>query len=225
MYSKNSEPVRFNGKERTGSFFCSAIVVGLTGGVATGKSTVAQMFSELGAQVVSADSIVHRMLGPGTDVYKAIVREFGEEILSDGRIDRRKLGETVFVDPAKRLRLEAITHPPVLHELRETAEKFRRTGRGVLVLEIPLLFEAECEAMVDKIVVVVAEQETQISRLEYRYGINREEALLRIKAQMSLDEKVRRADWVVRAEGSLSDTKKEVDRVWHLIQNSLAPRK
>ena len=197
-------------------------MVGLTGGAATGKTTVARMFKALGAKVLSADEIVHKMLRPGADMWQAVVREFGEGILAEGgKLDRRKLAETVFHDPRKRLRLEAITHPPVLDHLSAEAERFRDTGEGVLILEIPLLVETSSLGLVDKVLVVTAEQETQIRRLQKRYSIGREEAMLRIKSQLPMSEKLRHADWVVSTEGELCSTRKQVERVWSTIQKSL----
>jgi len=210
--------------ERAGSFFArKTLVVGVTGGIATGKTTVARMFEDLGAKVISADDIVHRILEPGTEVWERVLREFGREVLKpDGNIDRSKLGEIVFRDPVKRSRLEAMTHPPVLDYLQKEADSFRRSGRGVLILEIPLLIEAGALRMVDKVLVVTAEQESQISRLEKRYGISRDEAMLRISSQLPLAEKVRYADWVISAEGTLDSTKKQVERVWSDVQKLLA---
>ena len=208
----------------TGSFFVrKALVVGLTGGVATGKTTVAGMFQDLGARVISADEVVHRMLERGSDLWRQVRQEFGEEVLTpDGNIDRVRLGDLVFRDKGKRTTLEAIIHPPVIEYLQREAECFRESGQGVLILEIPLLIEAGALHLVDKVLVVTAEQESQISRLEKRYGIGREEAILRISSQLPLAEKVRHADWVVSTEGTLDSTKKQVERVWYEAQKLLA---
>ncbi|HUV03550.1 MAG TPA: dephospho-CoA kinase [Armatimonadota bacterium] len=201
-------------------------MIGLTGGVATGKTTVAGMFKALGAKVLSADEIVHEMLQPGSNVWSAIVDEFGDGILGeDGRIDRRKLAETVFSDTEKRLRLEAITHPPVLEFLAAEAERFRNTGQGVLMLEIPLLVETASLGLVDKVLVVSAEQDTQIRRLQKRYSLTREEAKLRIRSQLPMSEKIKHADWVVSTEGALRSTREQVERVWSTIQESVAQGK
>lgn len=208
----------------TGSFFVrKALVVGLTGGVATGKTTVAWMFQDLGARVISADEVVHRMLERGSDLWRQVRQEFGEEVLtSDGNIDRVRLGDLVFRDKGKRTTLEAIIHPPVIEYLQREAECFRESAQGVLILEIPLLIEVGALHLVDKVLVVTAEQESQISRLEKRYGIGREEAILRISSQLPLAEKVRHADWVVSTEGTLDSTKKQVERVWYEAQKLLA---
>jgi len=191
--------------------------------VATGKTTVAGMFQDLGAIVISADEVVHRMLERGSDVWRQVRQEFGEEVLTpDGNIDRVRLGDLVFRDKGKRTTLEAIVHPPVIEYLQREAECFRESGQGVLILEIPLLIEVGALHLVDKVLVVTAEQESQISRLEKRYGIGREEAILRISSQLPLAEKVRHADWVVSTEGTLESTKKQVERVWYEAQKLLA---
>jgi len=218
------EPVRRDKLERAGSLCARrTLVVGLTGGAATGKTTVARMFKALGAKVLNADGIVHKMLRPGSDVWRAVVREFGEDILAEGgELDRRKLAEIVFRDPRKRQRLEAITHPPVLDYLAAEAERFRNAGDSVLILEIPLLVETSSLGLVDKVLVVTAEQGTQIKRLQKRYSISREEAMLRIKSQLPMSEKLKHADWVVSTEGALRSTREQVEKVWSTIQKSLA---
>ena len=218
------KPVRATQDERAGSFFArKSLVIGLTGGVATGKTTVARMFQDLGANVISADEVVHQMLAPGSQVWEQVRQEFGREVLlPDGNIDRSRLADVVFRDPGRRMRLEAITHPPVLEYLRKQSDCFRESGEGVLVLEIPLLIETGALDIVDKVLVVTAEQESQISRLENRYSIRREEAIRRICSQLPLEEKVRHADWVISTEGTLESTKTQVERVWCDVQKLLA---
>ena len=223
-HGDGAEPVRKGKPERTGSFCArKALVLGLTGGIATGKTTVAGMLRDLGATLISADEIAHRMLEPGTPAWYAVVREFGDEILKDDRtIDRAKLGDLVFRNAEARARLEEIVHPPVLSYLSREAEGFRCGGAGVLVIEIPLLVETSSFSLVDKVLVVGAEQETQIRRLEKRSRISREEAIRRISSQRPLTEKVRHADWVVTTDGTLRSTKQQVSEVWHDIQKLLA---
>jgi dephospho-CoA kinase len=221
------EPVRDRISERTGSL-CDrkALVVGLTGGIATGKTTVAKMLQSLGAKVVSADDIVHELLQPGTAIYEKVVHEFGPEILTEtGEIDRQRLADIVFRDSAKRALLESIIHPPVLERLAEEANKFRNTAQGVLVLEVPLLIETSFVRQVDKVLVVTAEQATQVKRLQKRYGITREQAVLRIQSQLPMSEKVKYADWVIDTEGTMDDTRAQVENVWEIIQKSLANAK
>ena len=218
------KPVRKRKSDRAGSSYAEkALVIGLTGGIATGKTTVARMFKDLGAKVLSADEVVHRMLQPGSDVWRRVVREFGESVLDEsGNVDRGRLADIVFRDPDKRSRLEAIMHPPVLESLDIEAKRFRKSGEGVLILEIPLLVETSCLYLVDKVLVVTAEQDTQIKRLEKRYGISSEDASLRIASQLPMSEKLRHADWVVSTEGTFGSTKAQVRKVWRAIQKSLA---
>lgn len=192
--------------------------------MATGKTTVACMLEELGAKRISADEIVHEMLRPGTDVSRLVAEEFGGDILSDGEIDRAKLAEVIFEDASKRNRLEEIIHPRVIGEIAERIDVFRRTGSGVLVVEIPLLIEVGAVSLVDKVLLASAEQDAQIDRLERRYNISRRDALLRIRAQLPMEEKAKYADWVISTEGTLRATKRRVERLWFDIQESLALR-
>jgi dephospho-CoA kinase len=181
------------------------------------------MFDELGAKVISADAVVHRMFRKNGAVWSAVVNAFGQGILNaNGSINRRKLGKIVFSDPAERTRLEEIVHPPVMQYLKKKAEAFRRNGRGVLVMEIPLLFEVEASEIVDKVVVVKAEQETQERRLIERYGITRSEAEARISAQLPLSEKVKHADFVIDSEVKMGSMHDEVGVVWYSLQKLLA---
>jgi dephospho-CoA kinase len=151
------------------------------------------------------------------------VQEFGNGILDHDRtVDRKSLGEVVFRDPDARKRLEAIVHPPVIEYLARESRRFRLSGSGVLVLEIPLLVETSSFSLVDKVLVVSAEQETQVRRLEKRNRVSREEAIRRISSQRPMTEKVKHADWVVTTDGTLRATKEQVSKVWDDIQNLLA---
>jgi len=204
----------------------SAMVIGLTGGIASGKSTVAEMFRELGAEIVSADTLVHRILQEDAAVRSEIVREFGREIvLPNGEIDRKALGRIVFSDEKKRILLEHIIHPKVIAQLERIAREFRRSGRGVLILEIPLLVESKLLYIVDKVIVVSAEQETQIERLMKRDSIDMEAAIFRIDSQMPLYEKARFADWLINSDCAFDLVKGQVYAVWQDILKRVAPRK
>jgi len=217
----NKEPVCTNNNKQAGPDLPhrKTLVIGLTGGVATGKSTVAGMLAELGARVLSADDVVHELMSPKSEVWKAIVTEFGKEILKpDGNIDRATLGRIVFNDPKKKARLEQIIHPPVLQYLAREVEEFRAKGAGVLVLEIPLLVETSSISLVDKVLVVNAEQERQIERLQYRYGINTSEAMARIRSQLPIADKLKIADFIISADDSLEETKDQVRRLWTSIK-------
>ena len=175
------------------------ILVGLTGGVATGKSTVAAMFKQCGAVVIDADRLARDVVTPGKPAWRDIVRTFGEGILNPDRtINRPALGELVFGHPAKLRRLEQIIHPRVAREQRRlTRAAAKQNPRAVVIYDVPLLFEAGIDTRVDRIIVVTADRDTQIARLKSRNGLPRVEALRRIKSQLPLRIKTRRADYVL----------------------------
>ena len=177
------------------------ILVGLTGGIATGKSTVAQMFKRCGAVVIDADQLARDVVRPGKPAWRDIVSLFGKNVLnSNGSINRQALGAIVFGDRRKLRRLERIIHPRVAREQRRlTRHIAERTPRAVVVYEVPLLFESGAHKRVDKIIVVTADRGTQIARLKRRNGLSRQEALRRIDNQMALARKVSRADAVLAA--------------------------
>ncbi|HEY8417012.1 MAG TPA: dephospho-CoA kinase [Limnochordales bacterium] len=198
------------------------IVIGLTGGIASGKSTVAAMFAELGAAVVSADEIAREVVEPGEPALEEIRTVFGPEVLlPDGRLDRRRLGAIVFADPERRRRLEAILHPRIRARMRERIEAAAGAGRPV-VAEIPLLFESPpSRALVDVTVVVYVDREQQLARLVARDGLSPAEAEARLAAQLPLEEKARLADYVIDNRGGLEHTRAQVRRVWEeLVQGA-----
>jgi len=172
------------------------ILVGLTGGVATGKSTVANMFKKCGAPVIDADLLARQVVQPGKPAWRAIVKLFGKTILNPDRsLDRQALGGIVFRNPKKRQQLERIIHPRVAREQRRLVRLIAKSkSRAVVIYEVPLLFEAGVDKRVDQIIVVTANRETQIARLKNRNGLSRAEALRRINSQMALTRKIQRAD-------------------------------
>ena len=191
-------------------------VIGLTGGIASGKSTVTRMLREAGAPVVDADAIVHELQTPGAPVTLAIAREFGPEVIGPGgALDRAALGRIVFADPARRKMLEGIVHPAVRARMWDDVERYRQKGHQAVVLDIPLLFESNMDRTVDLIWVVYVDRETQVSRLMARDAMSREEAERRIGAQMSLDEKRRRANLVIDNQGTVEETRAKVQAAWH----------
>jgi len=180
------------------------IVVGLTGGVATGKSTIAKMFKQCGAIVIDADELAKYLVKPGKQAWREIVSTFGKIVLNPDRtINRRALGAIVFGNRAKLRRLERIIHPRVV---REQARLIKQTARknpdAIIIYDVPLLFEAGVDKRVDNIIVVTADRETQIARLKKRNGLTRTEAIHRINSQMPLEKKIQRADHVLN--GTLS---------------------
>ncbi len=175
------------------------ILIGLTGGVATGKSTVAQMFKQCGAVVIDADALAREVVQPDKPAWRDVVRTFSKKVLNPDRtINRQALGSIVFRYPAKRRRLERIIHPRVAREQqRLTREAARKDPTAVVLYDVPLLFEAGIDKRVQKIIVVTADQQTQIARLKKRNGLSRAEALRRIRSQMPLAKKAQMADLVI----------------------------
>lgn len=195
-------------------------VIGLTGGFGTGKSTVAAMLEELGAKVINADHIVHQQMALTGSCYRPIVQKFGQGILTDKEIDRRKLGDIVFRDFQKMAELERIVHPIVRKEINKLLQKYREEGKAkIVVLDVPLLFEAKLHKDMDLNVVVQATQEKQIQQATARLNISREEALRRIRLQMPLEEKIKMADVVIDNDGTKIQTRKQVTELWqNLLQ-------
>jgi dephospho-CoA kinase len=180
------------------------ILVGLTGGVATGKSTVAKMFKQCGAIVIDADKLAHEVVKPGKPAWREIVKTFGKTVLNaNSTLNRRELGAVVFRNRTKRRRLECIIHPRVAREQALlTKQAARKDPHAVVIYDVPLLFEAGIDKRVDRTIVVTADRDTQIARLKKRNDLSRAEALRRIRSQMPLAKKILRADHVLN--GTLS---------------------
>jgi dephospho-CoA kinase len=189
-------------------------VLGLTGGIGSGKSVVASMFAQLGADVVDADQLAREVVEPGEPALEEIATAFGRDILlPDGRLDRDKLGRIIFADPVARGRLNAITHPRI--QERMAAEIAVRGSRpGVLIVDIPLLYENDRGGAVETVIVVWVDSETQLRRLIERDGLTEQEARQRIAAQMSLDEKRARADVVIDNSASRENTRRQVEAIY-----------
>jgi dephospho-CoA kinase len=194
--------------------------VGLTGGIAGGKSTVARMLEEKGAIIIDFDELAHAVEEPGRPAWQEIVRHFGPGILgADGRIDRRKLGAIVFADQEKRHLLNSLVHPLVLAEWRARLEEIRKQRPDAIVVSgIPLLIEAGFQPLVDLVLLVYIPPEEQIARLMKRDGYSREEAAQRLASQMPIGEKIPSADLVIRNDGSREDTARLVGEVWEELK-------
>jgi dephospho-CoA kinase len=175
------------------------ILVGLTGGIATGKSTVANMFERCGAVVIDADALAHQVVEPGKPAWRAIIETFGKAVLNPDRtLNRQALGAVVFRSRTKLRRLEQIIHPRVAREqARLTRQAARKDPKAVVIYDVPLLYEAGIDKRVDRVIVVTADRETQIARLKKRNGFTRTEALRRIRSQMPLKEKAAAADYLL----------------------------
>lgn len=175
------------------------ILVGLTGGVATGKSTVAHMFARCGAVVIDADALAHQVVEPGKPAWRAIIKTFGKTVLNPDRtLNRQALGAMVFRNRSKLRRLEQIIHPRVAREqARLTKQAARHDPKTVVIYDVPLLYEAGIDARVDKIIVVTADRTSQIARLNRRNGFTRAEAVRRIRSQLPLKRKAAAANYVL----------------------------
>lgn len=199
------------------------MILGLTGGIATGKSTVSAMLRERDIPVIDADLIAHEVVEPGKPAYEAIVKHFGKEILlPDERINRKDLGEIVFSDEVERQKLNAIVHPEVRRLMREQAEQVERDGAEIVFMDIPLLFESKLQHMVDKIVVVYAPASMQLTRILERDELDEEQAMKRLRAQMPIDQKKTEADFLIDNTGTREETERQVEQMLADIRTELA---
>ncbi|EJS52491.1 TPA: dephospho-CoA kinase [Bacillus thuringiensis] len=197
------------------------VVIGLTGGIASGKSTVSEMFRELSIPVIDADVIAREVVEQGKPAYNKIVEVFGAEVLQqDGELDRPRLGSIVFYNEEKRLQLNKIVHPAVREEMNRKKEMYIKEGMQAVVLDIPLLFESKLTSLVDRILVVAVKPHTQLERLMKRNNFSEEEATARIQSQMPLEEKVKNADEVINNDGTIMGTKTQLQVIlkkWNII--------
>ncbi|RPK16004.1 dephospho-CoA kinase [Priestia endophytica] len=196
-----------------------AITVGLTGGIASGKSTVSAILREHNIPVIDADIIAREVVEPGKEAYNQIVKRFGRDILEeDGTLNRSALGEIVFNDEQKRQQLNAIVHPAVRKEMLSKRDYYLQNERSV-ILDIPLLFESNLTHLVDKVLLVYVDEEVQLKRLIERNGFSEREALARIQAQDPLKDKVAKSDEIINNNGSKEETREKVTHIidsWNL---------
>lgn len=198
------------------------ITIGLTGGIATGKSTVSKIFLENHIPVIDADIEARLVVEKGSEAYHLIIEEFGESILQpDGQLNRQQLGAIIFSDDKKRQRLNEITHPRIRQQMLEKKNQAIINKERLVVLDIPLLFEGKLQELVDKVVVVSTAAPIQLERLMERNGFSKEEALQRINAQMPLEEKEQLADVVIYNNGTIDELRASVE---NLIQKWLIKR-
>jgi dephospho-CoA kinase len=201
--------------------------VGLTGGIATGKSTVSEIFRRLGCVIIDADVLAREVVAPGEAALAAIVAEFGRDILRpDGTLDRAKLGAIVFADPARRARLEAITHPEIRARLARRLQELGEQGfEGIVVFDAPVMIESGNYRTMDRLVVVATDEATQGARLIERDGLRREEATRRIASQLPVAEKVKLADYVIDNAGDRAATESQARRVHAALLADLGARR
>ena len=198
-------------------------IIGLTGNIGTGKSTIAATLRELGAEVIDADRVAHELMVPGAPEWERLVARFGPDIIQpDGVVDRRKLGAVVFSDPAALRDLEAILHPGVRPRIRA---RFAATERPVVVVEAIKLLEAGLYREVDAVWVVTADRDTQVRRLVATRGLSRAEAELRVDAQPPQADKVARGDVVIENSGDLDAVRAQVQAAWRAIEEGSAPQR
>ena len=190
------------------------LLVGLTGGIGSGKSTVARLLAGRGAVVIDADDLARQAVAPDTDGFERVVQAFGRDILTpDGDLDRRRLGEVVFDHVDRRRELEAIVHPEVARLFMEAVEPYRTT-KDVVIYSIPLLVERGMVDAFDVIVVVVADEDRRVERVVRDRGLDRDEVRARIAAQVTDAERSRVADVLLDNDGELGELEAQVDRVW-----------
>jgi dephospho-CoA kinase len=190
------------------------MIIGLTGGIASGKSTVSGMLQDLGAVIIDADKIARQVVEPNQPTWHKIKHRFGEDVFyQDGELDRKKLGAIIFKDGQARTDLNAIIHPAIRERMRQQKEHAQREGIELIVMDIPLLFESELEYMVEKILVVYVPEEIQKNRLMLRDEIDEKLALQKMSSQLSIEQKKDKGHAFINNSGSLSDTKKQLENI------------
>jgi len=200
------------------------LIIGLTGGIACGKTTVAGLFQNFGAHIIDADSVGHRLLREDPSVKKKLAATFGASILdSKKEIDRSKLGRIVFDSPDQLQALSKIVHPPIIERIKaDIARKSSSAEKSIIVIDAALLIELNLTYMVDLVVLVYADENIQMQRLTQR-GLSYEDAGRRIKSQMPSNEKTRFADFIIYNNGSLSNTTQQAKEVWRALTELLDP--
>jgi phosphopantetheine adenylyltransferase/dephospho-CoA kinase len=197
-------------------------VIGLTGGIASGKSTVTRFFKDRDVPVIDADILGHRTYDPGTDTFAAVVATFGQDLVAaDGSIDRRVLGGKVFGKPDELKRLTDIVWPGIRKLASEALSEFEAAGNSIVVLEAAVLFEAGWEDLVDEVWVVVVEPDLAVQRLASRNGLDEAAARARIDSQLSNDERISRSNVVIKNNGTLEELESGIQHAWDALQGRL----
>ena len=195
-------------------------VIGLTGGIASGKSTVAKMFAALGAQLIDADLLARQVVEPGTPGLAKITARFPECVVN-GVLDRKKLGSRVFADPSERAALNAIVHPLIAQAAMKRTAELADAGEKAVIYEAALIVENKLDAGMDGLIVVSVPEDVQVARLRGRENLGEPEAKQRLAAQLPLAEKLARATWIVDNSGDLPQTRAQVERIWREIQQGM----
>jgi len=199
------------------------LIVGLTGGIVSGKSTVALIFKNLGAKIVNADKLGHNVILPHRLAWKKITRLFGKDVLrNDLTIDREKLGKTVFANQTLLEKLNEITHPEIIKMIKKEIDLAKNATHNqgkILIIDAALIYEAKIDRLMDKIIVVYINEDEQVNRLTKRNNLSKREALQRIKSQMPMKEKVKMADYVIDNSSSLDEMKEKVEIIWQELMS------
>lgn len=195
------------------------LVIGVTGNIGSGKSSVCRILARLGATVLDADEMAHETYRPHSEVWQELVAAFGTDVLMPGEdIDRQKLGQTVFSDPVALARLNRIVHPAARRLAQERIADCRLQGARAVALEATLLIEAGWAKLVDRLWLVIAAESTAVRRLRESQGMDEHQVLARLKAQMPANEKMEYADDIIYNDGNLSQLKSQVTELWHKLQ-------
>lgn len=190
-------------------------VIGLTGGIGSGKSTVSQCLAELGAVILDADKVGHEAFKPNTAAWHEVVATFGEQVIAPGgEIDRKKLGEIVFNSPESLSRLNQIMHPRMYEMMKDRIEEYRQQGVDVIVLEAAVLLEANWTPLVDEVWVTVASESAVLERLKQQRGLAEEQTLARIHSQLTVEARTKHADIVINNDGDLDEMRAKIKELW-----------
>ena len=198
-----------------------SLIIGLTGGIVSGKSTVAKMFQKLGAKIIDADRIGHEVILPNKPAWRKLIKSFGKSILKENlTIDRKKLGNLVFNDKKLLKKLNEITHPEIKKIIIKEINKFKDDNRlynKIMIIDAPLIYEASMDYLMEKIILVQLNEKEQIKRLAVRNIFTREESLKRINSQIPNKEKTEKADYIINNNNSVEKTKEQVIKIWQEI--------
>ncbi len=194
-------------------------VIGLTGGIASGKSTVSRLMREKGIPVICADELARGVVEPGKSAYKKILKEFGKEILHpDKTLNRPKLALLVFSSPKKLKTLNSLIHPAIIQEMKKEIERFRKKKEKKIILDIPLLFEEGLDKLCDKVIIVYVPEKIQRERLKKRENLSDQEITSRLKSQMPIEEKKKRGHYTIDNNVSLIETKEQIEKMIQRLQ-------
>ena len=221
---KSAFPMSYGGIEQVEAIRGrdNRLVLGVTGGIASGKSTVVNMLKEMGAPAIDFDVLAREVVEPDKPAWREIVAYFGEQVLQEDRsLDRKKLSDIVFRDIEKRKKLESFTHPRIHEEfVRQLNEIVEQDPQAIVLVDVPLLIELNLQYMFHKTLLVHVPQAIQIERLVKRDGISKKEATDRLKAQLPIDEKVGYADFIIHNDKSLKETRKQVEELWQTLKKN-----